>query len=97
MEHKPILKRPHPAGMGGTQEVYRFENGYGASVVQFLGSYGFKSGLYELAVIQFKGDGDRFTLTYETPITDDVIGYLSRKEVNETLDRIAALPAQVAP
>ena len=41
---------------------------------------------YELAVL----DGD--DLTYETPITDDVIGYLNYDEVLEILSEIEKLP-----
>lgn len=40
---------------------------------------------YELAVL----DGD--DLTYETPITDDVIGYLNYDEVLEILSEIEKL------
>lgn len=89
-KHTPIHDRAHPSGMGGTQRVYRFPNGYGASVVQFRGSYGFEQGLYELGVIKFEGDD--WCLTYDTPITDDVIGHLSPEEVEATLDQIAELP-----
>lgn len=32
---KPIWKRSHPVG-SGEQRVYKFKNGYGASVVRFL-------------------------------------------------------------
>ncbi len=38
----------------GFQSVYRFPNGYGASVVCYAGSHGGKDGLFELAVIKFK-------------------------------------------
>jgi hypothetical protein len=33
-----------------------------------------------------------YSLTYDTPITDDVIGHLSQLEVDELLNRIEALP-----
>jgi hypothetical protein len=72
------------------QHVYRFANGYGASVVKGPYTYGGSKGKYELAVIVF--EGDTWHLTYETPITTDVIGYLSVPEVAELLVRIAALP-----
>jgi hypothetical protein len=89
--HKPMTERDHPAGMGGTQKVYRFANGYGASVVRFYGSYGFEAGNWELGVVKFTGDN--WKLTYETPVTNDVIGYLTAEEVEATLDQIEALPA----
>ena len=72
---------------GGTQRKYRFANGYGASVVRHEYSYGGSAGLWELAVLDRDGK-----LTYATPITGDVVGYLTEAEVEAYLDRIAALP-----
>ena len=34
---------------GGIQKVYKFPNGYGASVIQHRGSYGYQKGLWEVA------------------------------------------------
>jgi hypothetical protein len=76
---------------GGTQKVYRFDNGFGASVVQHQFSYGGQSGKWELGVVKF--DGEDWHLAYDTDIADDVLGYLSDAEVSELLDRIAALSA----
>jgi hypothetical protein len=87
--HTPMLERDHPAGLGGVQRIYRFDNDLGASVVRFPYSYGGDSGLWELGVIKF--NGDRWKLTYETPITSDVLGYLTDEEVASTLDQIAAI------
>ena len=70
----------------GDGYVYNFENGYGASVVQHSGSYGGNQGLYEIAVLDSKGD-----LCYDTPITDDVIGYANEDKIKDTLDRIKSL------
>ena len=36
---------------GGLQMVYKFDNGYGASVIQHEGSYGSHKGRWELAVL----------------------------------------------
>lgn len=77
---------------GGTQAVYRFDNGYGASVVQGPYTYGGPAGLWELGVIAW--DGDDCALTYETPIAYDVLGFLGEGDVAETLQRIKALPAR---
>ena len=71
---------------GGVQRVYKFPNGYGASVIRHKGSYGFKSGLWELAVLDSSGD-----LCYSTPITNDVIGYLTDEEVILKLNEIRGL------
>jgi hypothetical protein len=71
--------QPHPAGMG-QQCIVQFSNGYGASIVQGPHTYGGKDGLYEIAVFGKNGE-----ISYSTPITDDVLGYLSEQEVEKTL------------
>jgi hypothetical protein len=71
---------------GGRQKLYHFKNGYGASVVKHEGSYGGKSGLWELAVLDAEG-----SLCYDTEITSDVIGHLNDPEVDQLLGRIADL------
>jgi hypothetical protein len=63
-----------------------FDNGYGASVVKHDYSYGGKDGLYELAVLDKNGE-----LTYDTPITNDVIGYLRDIDVTDVLIKIQQL------
>jgi hypothetical protein len=63
-----------------------FENGYGASVIRTTHSYGGHIGLYELAVLDNDGK-----LTYDTPITGDVLGFLSPKEVTNYLIQIQDL------
>ena len=70
------------------QHIYLFANGYGASVIRNRYSYGREYGLYELAVLK---DG---RLCYSTPITSNVIGYLSADEVAEHLSRIEKLPKE---
>ena len=74
---------------GGAQRLFRFPNGLGASVVQHAYSYGGSDGLWEVAVIKWGEAG--FRLTYDTPITDDVLGYLTDEEVDETLILIMEL------
>ena len=71
---------------GGTQRIYKFPNGYGASIIRHKGSYGFKDGLWELAVLDSTG-----TLCYDTSVTNDVIGYLSDEEVILKLNEIKGL------
>ena len=62
-----------------------FDNGYGASVVKSMYSYGGNQDLYELAII--KDDA----ICYDTPITDDVIGYLTEDDVTKYLGQIQEL------
>ena len=84
--------RAHPSG--GIQKRYTFPNGMGASVVMWtrsydgmeLGSYGAARGLWELAVLDREGN-----ITCDTPITDDVLGWLTETKVEETLQEIANL------
>ena len=71
---------------GGTQKFYKFENGYGASVVCHSFSYGGKDGLWELAILDKNNN-----LCYDTEITNDVIGYLNDEEVENYLNQIEAL------
>lgn len=72
------------------QWVFKFENNYGASVIKHFGSYGFEDDLFELAVIYFD-DGDIYELCYDTPITENVIGYLTNDDVIEYLKQIKNL------
>lgn len=74
---------------GGIQYLFKFENGYGASVIKHLGSYGHDSDLWELAVLSF--DGDDWDITYSTSITDDVEGCLTDEQVRDLLGRIKEL------
>ena len=69
----------HPMG-AGVQCIVQYPNGYGASIVKGPHTYGGANGLYELAV--FGKDGH---ITYETSITNDVLGHLSEDEVVKTL------------
>lgn len=72
-----------------TQKIYRFRNGYGASVIRNSISYGHELGLWEVAVI--KWNEDEWSLCYDTEITNDVIGYLNEDEVDNVLQQIEAL------
>ncbi len=77
---------PHAAGLGGVMSRIQFENGYGASVVKTPHTYGGDKGLYELAVLDNEGN-----LTYSTPVTDDVIGYLRPEDVTDVMEKIQQL------
>ena len=71
--------------LDGVQQIYKFPNGYGASVVKHKMSYGGKDDLWELAVI--KGED----LCYTTPLTSDVLGWLTDEDVQRALKEIAKL------
>lgn len=72
------------------QVLHRFDNGYGASVVQGPYTYGGPEGLYEIGVIVW--EGEKYGLTYDTPITNDVLGHVKPEDVRGYLDQIEALP-----
>jgi hypothetical protein len=83
-----VEKRPLD---GGVQYVFRFENNYGASVVKTHYSYGHNANMWELAVIEFYEGSDEWGLTYSTPISDDVEGYLTDGDVQNLLAKIKEL------
>ena len=72
-----------PKMCGGMQWKFKFENGYGASVIN--DGYGKEEGSFELAVLNDKG------IDYSTSITSDVEGYLKEKDVKKLLNRISKL------
>lgn len=69
----------------GMQAIMQFDNGYGVSVITGPLAYGGDRGLYELAVL--KGG----ELCYDTPVTDDVIGYLIPADVTRLMAEVQAL------
>jgi hypothetical protein len=72
--------------MSGVRSRMMFENGFGVSVVSHTYSYGGKDGLFEVAVLDEDGD-----LTYNTPVTNDVVGYLNPDEVTEIMEEVQNL------
>lgn len=83
LEFEQINEAPF---MVGKKVRVQFDNGYGVSVVSHTFSYGGKDGLYELAVLDKNGD-----LTYKTPITNDVLGYLEPEQVTEIMAKVQSL------
>jgi hypothetical protein len=71
----------------GVRYRFRFGNGYQASVVRSQRTYGGPAGLWELAVMDRAG-----CICYDTPITDDVVGWLAVSQVVQYLRNIEALP-----
>jgi hydroxylamine reductase (hybrid-cluster protein) len=82
---KDLEFRPNRA-VDGTQSVMMFDNGYGVSVIKTPFSYGGKMGLYELAVLDSGED-----ITYNTPVTNDVLGHLSEEEVTKYMIEVQKL------
>ena len=82
---KDLEFKPH-VNMSGIMSRIEFENGYGASVVRGAYTYGGDKGLYELAVLDSNGD-----LTYDTPVTNDVLGHLTEQDVTDAMIEIQKL------
>lgn len=79
----------------GKHAVVLFPNLYGASIVGGArGLYGDGENTFELAVVKLLNPDDptSWVLTYDTPITDDVLGWLSIPRLEETLEAISKLP-----
>ena len=72
--------------MVGKKARMHFDNGYGVSVVSHSYSYGGRAGLYEVAVLDSNDE-----LTYDTPVTNDVIGYLTEEEVSDVMKQVQEL------
>lgn len=89
-----LMFKNHPNGMGGFQARMDFENGFGVSVVCGLHLYStpranlYAASMYEAYEVAIMEDGH---LTYDTPITDDVIGYASPEEVTSIMERVQNL------
>ena len=78
--------KPNPMGAEfGIVSRTKLDNGYEVSIVQSPHSYGGDIGLYELAIFK---DGE---ICYDTPITNDVIGYLRPVDVTEVMEKIQKL------
>jgi hypothetical protein len=83
---KDIIFKSNPMGEEfGIVSRTEFENGYEVSVVKSKYTYGGDLGLYELAIFK---DGE---ICYDTPITNDVIGYLRPEDVTDVMEKIQKL------
>ena len=69
--------------LGYPRTIYKFPNGYGASVIKFnYVCFGI-----EIAILRFDENGN-WDIDYSTSITNDVIGGLNEKIRDEVLQRI---------
>ena len=80
-----VINNSAKARNGGIALLVKCKNGYDASIICCDGSMGGPSGLYEIAVVR---NGN---IVYNTPITNDVIGYLTENRVVDTVNQIALL------
>jgi len=73
-------------GFNGSRAECHFPNGYGVSVID--DGYGSDEELFEIAVL-YGG-----VITYDSPLTDDVLGCLTKEDVTRHMQEVAALPAR---
>ena len=83
---KDLVFEPSELLLNGVKARINFDNGYGASVIKNILSYGGSAGFYELGVT--KDD----QLHYDNPVANgDVIGWLEEEEVSKLLIEIQNL------
>ena len=94
---KDIEFKPHKYGEGLHGLIF-FENGYGVSVVRYKNFYLNKNGYssytsndseWEVAVIY--GNQKNWEISYNTHITDDVLGHLTEGEVDWVMIQVQEL------
>ena len=83
-EFKDLEFKEHEGSWFDTHAKVNFENGYGVSVINGESAY-CDSDTYELAVLY------NDSLTYNTKITDNVIGYQTAEEVTELMKQVQEL------
>lgn len=83
---KDLVFESSEAPLNGIKARIDFDNGYGASVIKNVYSYGGSAGFYEVGVI--KND----ELHYDNPVANgDVVGWLEEEEVSKLLIEIQNL------
>ncbi len=70
----------------GQQTIVEFKNGYGISFVINNMSRGL-----EAAILEVYSDEDKWDITYDTPITDDVINYMNDKDILPLCKKVSEL------
>lgn len=81
---KDLEFKSHPTSIG-TQAKMNFSNNFGISVIKCLGSYGYEKDLWEVGVL-YNG-----SLTYNTDITNDVLGYQTEQDVTNVMKKVQML------
>jgi len=83
----------------GPHIVIAFKNGYGASIISNIYSYGGKEGLIEVALIKFYGafELEDYNLIYDKNRfkNDQVIGWLNEEELDDILGYISRKKALI--
>jgi hypothetical protein len=76
--------------LNGIKTTLHFDNEYGISVVRHKYSYGSGLDLYEMAIMNKDND-----IVYDTPVTNDVLGYLTENDVSNYMIKVQRLEKKV--
>lgn len=89
----PEFTRPQ-GGMIGAQAVFKFKNGFGASVIYgpLTNSY---PNRFELGLVVFEKDDSNYHLYYNDIVDGDVVGHLNVEGVNDYLRKICQMTDDV--
>lgn len=71
----------HPLGNGKWARLF-LDNGYGISVVSGPYFYCIEGKSFEVAILK---NGQ---ITYDTPLTDDVLGYQTQEDINNIIKEL---------
>ena len=82
---KDLIFEVHPNFPNSKQARIDFENRYGVSVIIGKGLYSNGINTYELAIIYDN------KICYDTPITNDVMGYLTEDEISNIMKQVQYL------
>ena len=84
-----------PHHFNGLAAKMFFKNGYGISVVRFkmsngcYGSYTNNDNEWEIAIL--KAEENDYDLCYDTPITNDVLGFQTEQDVTNVMKKVQEL------
>lgn len=90
MEFEKFLIEVEEAGTGIMRSIYRFENGYGATVSAAVeGSDAIINGLFSMDMLEFPfEENNNFRRTYKEEMDDITIGWMAFEVVEGYLKQI---------
>ena len=78
--------------IGNIAAAMMFDNNYGISVIMGPYTLGGLLGKYEIAILKMPPGKEFSVVTYDTPLANDIIGHLSKDQVDEYIAKIQELP-----
>lgn len=77
---------------GSVKASLMFDNNYGISVSMGPFTKGGLLGKFEIAVLKIPPGKTFSVITYDTPLTNDVIGHVPKEEIDDYMIKIQELP-----